>query len=176
MWGQYCFSSPSPRWQRPWSSFPPHWEGIQAEFDRAFVAHHGAETGRKVAVEWLNQGGTSDILRFLRSEFRRTPEGVEIDLMFGGGIDPFLELQREGLLTPYRVPDNLLSSLGRDIGGIPIYDPEFHWYGATLSGFGIVYNRKVLDWLGQPPPMTWADLTKPELRSWVGAGDPAFER
>ncbi len=150
----------------------PHWEGIQEEFGRGFVAHYRAETGQEADVEWLNQGGTSDILRFLRSEYRRTPEGIGIDLLFGGGIDPFLELQRDGLLAAYRVPDSLLASMGKDIGGIPVYDPQFHWYGATLGGFGIVYNHKVLEWLKLEPPQTWTDLTAPGLRSWVGTGDP----
>ncbi len=107
----------------------PHWEGIQEEFGRAFLAHYRAEAGREADVEWLNQGGTSAILRFLRSEYKRTPEGIGIDLLFGGGIDPFLELQRDDLLAAYRVPDSLLASMGADIGGIPVYDPEFHWYG-----------------------------------------------
>jgi hypothetical protein len=41
-----------------------------------------------------------------------------------------------------------------------------------LVGFGIVYNRRVLDLQQLPTPRTWADLTAPEFRSWVGLADP----
>ena len=150
----------------------PHPDGVQNEFEAAFKRHYRQETGREVSVEWLDIGGTSAILRYIKSEFRRMPGGIEIDLFFGGGIDPYMELVELGLCTPYRLPDELIGRLPKVIGGVPLYDPEFRWYGATLSGFGIVYNRKVLEMLDLPVPETWADLGDPKLFSWVGSGDP----
>jgi ABC-type Fe3+ transport system substrate-binding protein len=47
----------------------PHIESIQAEFTRAFRAHMRAAHGREVAIDWRQPGGTSEISRFLRSEY-----------------------------------------------------------------------------------------------------------
>lgn len=150
----------------------PHPEEAKREFEEAFIRHHERETGRSLALEWLDVGGTSSILRYVKGEYERTPEGIGIDCFWGGGIDPFLELSERGLLEPYALPDSLLAPLPKAIGGIPLYDPQYRWYGATLAGFGIVYNKKVLERLGFPEPDTWADLGDPELDTWVGSGDP----
>ena len=151
----------------------PHWEGIRSEFGWGFKDRYRARTGRDVKVEWLDVGGgTGTILRFVKSEFSKNPAGIGVDLFFGGGIDPFVELTRLGLTYPYRLPDEQLEQIGKTIGGIPIYDPDCHWYGAALSGFGIIYNRVVLDLIGLPEPKTWEDLGDSRLLTWVGSGDP----
>ncbi len=150
----------------------PHWEGIRYEYEHGFRRHYRALTGRDVTVEWLSIGGTSDILRYLRSEFGRRPEGVGIDVFFGGGIDPYFQLADQKLLHPYKLPDDILNRIGKEIGGLPIYDAEYRWYGAALSGFGIIYNRVVLQILHLPEPKVWSDLGDPRLFSWVGSGDP----
>ncbi len=151
----------------------PHPDEVQNEFEAAFKRHYRQEVGREVALEWLDfGGGTSTILRYIKSEFARTPKGIEVDLFFGGGLDPYTELAELGLCSPYRLSDALLDPLPEGIGGVPIYDRDHRWYGATLSGFGIVYNRKVLDILDFPIPETWADLGDPRFFSWVGSGDP----
>ena len=151
----------------------PHPDGVQNEFETAFRSHYSRLTGREVVLEWLDVGGgTSSILRYIKSEFRRAPDGIGIDVFFGGGMDPFMEIADMGLCSAHRLPDVLLERLPRKIGGVPLYDPEHRWYGATLAGFGIVYNRAVLDLVNLPVPRTWADLGDPALFSWVGSGDP----
>jgi iron(III) transport system substrate-binding protein len=47
----------------------PHNESIQSEFGRAFIRHMKEEYGRSVFIDWRQPGGTSEIARFLRSEF-----------------------------------------------------------------------------------------------------------
>lgn len=47
----------------------PHIESIQAEFARAFRAHMRTTYGREVVIDWRQPGGTSEIARFLRSEY-----------------------------------------------------------------------------------------------------------
>ena len=150
-----------------------HWEGIKEEFELAFAEHYSAETGESVDVEWLDQGGAGDIVRFLTSEFKRTPESAGVDIFYGGGTDPFIRLANEGLLHPYKLPDDILSQIPRDYGGIPLYADDCTWYGAALSGFGIIYNKPVLDALGLRTPTTWSDLADPSFLSWVGTGDPS---
>src|SRR5262245_54868074 len=43
-----------------------HWEGIRYEFERAFKAQYQAETGREAVLEWMDVGGTSEALHFIR--------------------------------------------------------------------------------------------------------------
>jgi len=47
----------------------PHNEAIRTEFARGFARWYQARTGRTVLVDWRMVGGTSDITRFLESEY-----------------------------------------------------------------------------------------------------------
>jgi ABC-type Fe3+ transport system substrate-binding protein len=150
----------------------PHWEGIRYEFERAFKEHHYRETGRTVDFEWIDVGGTSETLRFLQSEFKNKPAGTGIDIFFGGGLDPYLALKALNLLESYALPERLLEKIPPRLEGVPLYDPDYMWYGATLAGFGIVYNKVVLKLTKLPLITTWADLAAPAAFSWVGSSDP----
>ncbi len=150
----------------------PHWEGIEYEFERGFKSHYQRETGRTVELDWLDVGGTSETIRFIQSEFKSKPSGIGIDLFFGGGLDPYLTLKQAGLLESYALPQSLLSQIPPSLGGIPLYDPEFHWYGATLAGFGIIYNKAVLRLTGLQVINTWEGLAAPSAFTWVGTADP----
>jgi len=150
----------------------PHWEGIRYEFERAFKAHYGRETGRAVELEWMDVGGTSETLRFLRSEFKNKPAGIGIDIFFGGGLDPYLALKQVSLLESYVIPKPLLEKIPPQLAGVPLYDPDHTWYGATLSGFGIIYNKVVHNLAKLPVITTWEGLASPEVFGWVGSSDP----
>ena len=151
----------------------PHPQVIEDEFGPAFEAYYKAKTGREVSVKWRDMGGTSDDLRWIKSEFAKRPEGVDVDLFFGGGSDPYVQLKALGVLQPYRTSDQILSRIPSDIGGVPLYDAEeFTWYGTAISGFGVIYNKALLKRLGAAEPRTWEDLANPKLFTWVGAGDP----
>lgn len=150
----------------------PHWEGIKYEFERAFKVHYHRETGRTVEFEWMDVGGTSETVRFIRSEFKKKPTGIGIDVFFGGGLDPYLALKTAKLLEPYTLPEALLEKVPPRLGGIPLYDPDHTWYGPTLAGFGIVYNKVVLKLTKLPVITTWEGLASPALFGWVGSSDP----
>ncbi len=150
----------------------PHPDEVQTEFEQAFREQYHAQTGNRVSLEWLDVGGTSAIIRYIRSEFGRKGRGIGIDVFFGGGLDPYLKLADLGLLLPTRLPQETLDRLPESLGGIALFDRDYRWYGATLAGFGIAYNRKVLELLDLPAPVSWADLGDPRLFSWVGSGDP----
>ncbi len=150
----------------------PHWKGIEDEFERAFKAHYLRETGRTVDLEWLDVGGTSEVLRFIRSEFSNKPEGIGIDIFFGGGLEPYLTLKKEKLLRPYALPHELLKNIPQQLGGVQLYDPDHTWYGATLAGFGIIYNRVVLNLVKLPTITTWEGLAAPAVFGWLGSADP----
>lgn len=150
----------------------PHWEGVRAEFTRGFSQWREAAGRGPVRIDWLDLGGTSSILKYIKSEFSRSPDGIGIDIMFGGGIDPFIELTRLGYAAVWKAPQDILEAIPRTISGMPCYDEGYHWYGAALSGFGIVYNKVVLAKLGLPEPKEWEDLASPKAFSWVASADP----
>jgi ABC-type Fe3+ transport system substrate-binding protein len=117
-------------------------------------------------------GGTSQIARYIGSRFESSPEGVGIDVLFGGGTDIFLRFADQGLLEKVDLPAPLLARIRPQLNGVPLYDPNGRWYGPVLSSFGVLFNRDVLRRIGQSEPRTWEDLGQPGLRSWVSAGDP----
>lgn len=150
----------------------PHWEGIETEFSRSFREWYENKIGRQITLDWIDSGGTSSNFRFIESEFQRVPEGIGIDLFFGGGTDNYLKLADRGLLVPYKLPAEQLHGIPKEFYGIPVYDTEYRWYGTALSSFGIMYNENLRQRLGLPEVRTWKDLTRPELIGRVGAADP----
>ncbi|MCS7193183.1 MAG: extracellular solute-binding protein [Armatimonadetes bacterium] len=150
----------------------PHWEGIQREFDWAFQDYYRKRTKRTVTLQWLDVGGTMAILRYIRTNFSKSPEGIGIDIFWGGGVDPYLQLKREKLLQPVKLTSDLLKKFPKTVAGVPLYDPEGYWFGAALSGFGIIFNKAVLKTLNVNHPRTWEDLTAPQLFNWIAMPDP----
>ncbi len=152
--------------------FSPHHEGIQKEFGAAFKEWCSANLNIDVTLEWPDiGGGTSAMVRYVRSEFQRSPEGIDIDIFFGGGTDTYLTLSEEGLLQPYKLPDEQLKKIPETLFGNRLYDVEYHWYGAAISGFGIMHNKVLRERLKLPEVKSWQDLTKEELVGRVGAAD-----
>lgn len=150
----------------------PHWEGIRQEFTWAFQDWHRKNYKEEVEIEWLDQGGTSECLRFLYAQYLRHPDGIDVDIFFGGGTDPYLELKNRGLLEPYNPGRDFLDRVPAELNGVPLYDWDYRWFGTHLSTFGILINKSVLRRMNLPTPRTWQDLADPKLWGWVGAGDP----
>ncbi len=173
--------------------FTPHNENIRHEFARAFEAWHLKTYGEHVQVAWSTPGGTSEIRKMLEAAYladlRRGEEvGGQGDLLFGGGSYEFMQLSRElsidtpsgkrstTVFAPIEFDQATLSRIYGDtttIGDTPLYDAKGMWYGAALSGFGIVYNRDVLRELGVAEPAHWIDLCDPRLVGWVALVNPA---
>ncbi len=148
-----------------------HWEGVRQEFGEAFSRWMAAQ-GKAVRVEWLDVGGTVDMVKFVQSEFTRSPQGIGIDLVFGGGVEAHRHLAARGLLAPVALTDEEKRDLPAHYGGMPLRDPENRWFGAALSGFGILYNKAVIRRMGFAVPRSWEDLAGPKLMTWVGSGNP----
>lgn len=150
----------------------PHWEGIQREFEWAFQNYYRKATKRTVTLQWLDVGGTMAALRYIRTNFAKSPKGIGVDIFWGGGLDPYLQLKREGLLQPVKVSSSVLRKIPKTVAGVPLYDPEGTWYGAAVSGFGIVFNKAILKTLKLKQPKTWEDLTDPKFFNWLSMPDP----
>ncbi len=152
----------------------PHWEGITREFNWGFSEWLKRTSGLEAHIEVHDVGGgTRDIVRYVEKSFERTPDGIGVDVLFGGGTAPHSKLAREGLLQKTRLRRRLRRRLGKEIGGIELHDPHGYWYGAALSGFGIVSNKPMVERLGLPAVSDWKDLTNPRLFGWIACGDPA---
>ena len=150
----------------------PHWEGVRAEFGRAFSEWTAQRFGHRTELEWLDMGGTSDAIRYVKSEFTRSPQGINVDIFFGGGVDPYMQLAEIGLLRRIHLPAHVLEPIPRAFAGVAVYDADAGWFGTALAGFGILHNKKVCERLNLPIPITWQDLGRPEYLTWVGSGDP----
>jgi ABC-type Fe3+ transport system substrate-binding protein len=149
-----------------------HPDTVRTEFERAFSDWMAETHGHSVRINWLDMGGTTQATKVLLDRYKQTPDGVGIDLFFGGGVDPYLELARRDLLEKVDVPAEVLDPIPQSFSGMDIYDAQHRWFGAALSGFGIIFNRPVLKEMGLPEPAEWADLGRPDYFSWVASSDP----
>ena len=111
----------------------PHWEGITTEYERAFKAYYQENYGEDVDIDWIDVGGTSDVIKYVDSQFEASSEGIGIDIWWGGGVDPFIEQAGKGTLVSYQVDESVLGDIPSDIAGVPMYDDEYRWYGTALS-------------------------------------------
>ncbi len=150
----------------------PHRREVRLEYARAFRAWLTTHYTQDVEVVWLDVGGTSKMLKEIESRYSANPDSCGVDLMFGGGIDPYLGADRQGWLVRLDPRPSSATGIPATVAGAPVSDPRGAWYGVALSGFGILYNRPLLTRLGLPEPRDWTDLGRPEFFSWVGSGDP----
>jgi ABC-type Fe3+ transport system substrate-binding protein len=150
----------------------PHNEAIRIEFARAYAEWYRAQYHEASEVEWRDVGGSTDALRFVLSEFTRKPDGIGIDCFFGGGIEPGLMLSDRGYCAVYDPGAAILDGIPQNWKGVDIYDAGHRWYGAALSSFGILQNKRVQKLVGLPAVLRWDQLADPALLGWVGVGDP----
>ncbi len=150
----------------------PHRREVRLEYSRAFANWLRQNYRRSASVIWLDVGGTSKMLKEIESRFQANPDSAGVDLMFGGGIDPYLAAVRMNWIEPLSPLPEALADIPPQVAGSPVWDSAGHWFGVALSSFGILYNRPLLERLGLPEPREWADLARPEYRSWIGSGDP----
>ncbi|HEX8341083.1 MAG TPA: ABC transporter substrate-binding protein, partial [Tepidisphaeraceae bacterium] len=132
----------------------PHNEAIRYEFGRAFSVWHKAKYGKPVKIDWRNIGGTTEISRYLASEYSastkawwtsrkdtdkagdslkfRWPAAAADDLVRPAApADP----QSAAIWKAYRevdAPDAITSKIDLFFGG-----GEFDHSGAFRSGFAV---------------------------------------
>jgi ABC-type Fe3+ transport system substrate-binding protein len=171
LWLWFVLPSPAPAADRL-IILSPHPESIRQEFDQGFRRWHQQRFGTAPEIDWRLVGGSSESMRFVQSEYARKPDGIGIDLFFGGGQEPYYELASKKWAEPQALSPETLAGLPREAGGIELRAPDDSWYGAAVSSFGILANLRVQRLAHLPRVERWEDLTRPELRGWVGAGDP----
>lgn len=136
----------------------PHRKSIQDEYLPKFKEYYKAKFGTDVVVDWLDQGGTSDDVRFIRAKFAVNPKTSGIDLFWGGGYAIYLDVDQDKMFEPYKLPAALKAQIPQTAAGVPLYPKDETFYGTALSSFGIFYNKKALAMEKIPEPKTWEDL------------------
>lgn len=150
----------------------PHRKSIQNEFVPAFKEYYKKTFNTDVDVEWLDQGGTTDDVRFIKSKFSTSTKGIGIDIFWGGGNTVYDELLADGLLDKVKISPKLIAEIPKTTAGIELYNPEFYWVGSALSSFGIFYNKKILKFDKLKAPLTWADIAQKSYFNNIVAADP----
>lgn len=154
----------------------PHNEAIRYEFARAFSDWHKRKYNQPVKIEWLNVGGTTEISRYLVSQFEAANRtGTGVDLFFGGGEYDHRRAFERGLTEPPwpagKEPHELLDAIPESVSGETWRTATM--FGTALSTFGICYNRDRLRDLGiTSPPARWSDLADPRYFRHLGVADP----
>jgi ABC-type Fe3+ transport system substrate-binding protein len=150
----------------------PHRKSIQSEYIPEFKEFYKKTYKTEVEVDWLDQGGTSDDIRFVRAKFANNKTTSGIDIFWGGGTATFLDLKKDGLLAPYTISQELSKEVPATASGIPLYDKSRTWYASAMSSFGIFYNKKIVQLDKLPSPKTWKDLSDPKFRGHLSLTDP----
>ena len=150
----------------------PHRRSINEEFIPKFKDFYKQKYAKEIEVSWIDQGGTSDDLRFLGSKFSANPESPGIDIFWGGGAATFETISKSKWLAEYKLPGDLRKQLPVKLAGVPTTDKNSTWFGSAATSFGIFYNKKLLKMQRTTSPKTWADLADPAFSDQVSATDP----
>jgi len=150
----------------------PHRISIQQDIIPAFKAHYLKTYKKPVSVEWLDQGGAAEALRYILSRFEKNPKSAKIDILWGGGEQPSLELKKLKLLQSYFISKELRQQVPAAVGPIAMYDAEETWHAVNLSSFGIFYNKKLIKILRMTEPTQWEDLGNLRFFDLLSNADP----
>lgn len=132
---------------------------VTTPFVQAFERAH---PGTKVEVQ---NRSTTAAVAFIR-ETRSNPP----DLMWASAPDAFEVLKAGNLLAKPQIDT---SGIPPRIGGGPTHDPEGHYFGFAVSGYGIMYNTRYMRANRLPVPREWADLKNPVYQGHVGISSPS---
>lgn len=150
----------------------PHRKSLQDEFVPRFKDYYQKKFGTAVDVEWLDQGGTSNDVRFLKAKLAANPKTAGVDVFWGGPSLHFIEMAHDGLLASYPLTGDLAKQVPSFCSGIPLRDKDSMWHASAISSFGILFNRPAMKSMGTREPKTWEDLTSPTLFDTIALADP----
>jgi iron(III) transport system substrate-binding protein len=149
----------------------PHNESIRNEFQWAFTLWHAEHFGQRVAIEWVDVGGASSSLEYIRNMYRAS-DTAGIDILWGGGELAFIALAGEGLLEPLDLSDEVRAAVPAMFGGLEMRDADDRWIGTAVSAFGFIYNRQRLVEQSIPTPELWEDLASDAMFGQLCLADP----
>lgn len=111
--------------------------------------------------------------------FLQSNVGCGIDVLFGSGSVDAAAHAAAGRLVSAGIERRHPELFGDggvplSLGGEPYRDAQGRWFGTSLSGFGICYNRDGLARLGiTAPPESWSALADPRYFGQLALADPS---
>jgi len=120
----------------------------------------------EVKLEILNKNTVQGI-----AYVRELPEGQRPDVFWASAPDAFEVLSSLKLLADVRDVAN--KDVPPKIGNYPVNDPQGHYLGQALAGYGLMWNTRYFAAHKLPAPRQWADLTKPVYFSHVAMSSPS---
>jgi ABC-type Fe3+ transport system substrate-binding protein len=150
----------------------PHGSDIRREFERGFSNWHQQKYGSLVKVRWPDVGGTGNIGKELDGAYK-TNASSGYDLVFGGGSAMFEYFRQRGILERPPIDEALLAQIPKDIFGTPLHGAGHTWIAATMSNFGICYNKDRIQELGLKTPRMWEDLATGDWFGHLSLADPS---
>jgi len=142
----------------------PHNEAFRQEFAEGFSEWHRKKFGCPVRIDWRVIGGTTEIMRYLTSEYaasakhyvdaqqgsapRREDQRIghvddpakitcRIDLFFGGGVYDHAKAEKQGLTVPAWGVTGVPDGLFEDVAGRELIPRELNgeiWRGNAFYG------------------------------------------
>ena len=140
------------------TSFPKELtQAYKAAFEKANPA---------IKLEILNKNTVQGI-----AYVRELPAGQRPDVFWASAPDAFEVLS--GLKLLDNVADLANKSAPAKVGAYPINDPQGHYLGQALAGYGLMWNTRYLAAHKLPAPAQWADLIKPIYFGHVAMSAPS---
>lgn len=149
-----------------------HRKTIQEEYIPKFKEFYKQQYKTDITVDWLDQGGAENDLKFIQNKYANKATTSTIDVFWGGGDLIFQELDQQKLLETYKLPAHLEKEIPSTVMGVTLKSPSHTWYGSALSSFGLFYNKKLLGILKIDAPKGWEDLANPQYLNNVSLADP----
>jgi iron(III) transport system substrate-binding protein len=115
-------------------------------------------TGIKVRFTFLSSGPAV-------ARIEAEKGNPQADVWYGAPSENHVVLREKGLSQPY------VSPLAKDLAA-KFKDPEGYWTSFYMNPLGFASNLNVLKQKGVEPPMSWADLLKPEFKAQVQTPSP----
>ncbi|MFW5840506.1 MAG: ABC transporter substrate-binding protein [Planctomycetota bacterium] len=151
----------------------PHPDMVEKEFTRAFMLDYALAAGKRARLQWRNiGGGTGKIVEHLMNVYQRA-ETSEMDIVWGGGEYEFGRMARAGILAPMDIPADYKDNVPATFNGLPFWDDQNSlWAGSAVSGFGILYNKTLLERYNITPPGRWEEMGDKRFNDLLALADP----
>jgi len=126
------------------TSFP---KDVTEPFKKAFEKAHPGAT-----LEVQNRNTNAGV-----KYIEETKSANQSDLFWASAPDAFEVLKDKKLLQKYALK---AAGIPAKIGAYPINDPDGHYFGFAMSGYGIMWNERYIAANKLPLAKEWSDLSK----------------
>lgn len=131
---------------------------LEEPLAKVLFAEFEKETGIK--VNWVRLS-TGEVIARLEAEKQNPQASIWV-----GGVGVFhVEAKLKGLTTPYRAPYSQFIDE-------KFKDPDGYWIGLYVGPLAFATNKNKAKELGINPPISWADLLKPEYKGLIRMANP----